>query len=71
MRVVAPDIEALKELVLDLRGTRVVQGTRTMLSLETLFEKTPYEIVTALGRTWETDTPQADQIPSELDEILG
>jgi hypothetical protein len=42
-----------------------------MLSLETLFEKTPYEIVTALGRTWETDTPQADQIPSELDEILG
>jgi DNA-binding Lrp family transcriptional regulator len=71
VRVVAPDIEALKELVLDLRGTRVVQGTRTMLSLETLFEKTPYEIVTALGRTWETDTPQADQIPSELDEILG
>jgi Lrp/AsnC family leucine-responsive transcriptional regulator len=39
MRVVAPGIEELKELVLFLRSTQVVQNTRTMLALETLFEK--------------------------------
>ncbi len=38
-RVVAPDIAAVRELVLDLRATGVVQSTRTMLALETLFEK--------------------------------
>lgn len=35
-RVVAPDI---RQLVVDLRATGVVQSTRTMLALETLFEK--------------------------------
>jgi Lrp/AsnC family leucine-responsive transcriptional regulator len=39
IRVVAPSIEALKELVLLLRATRVIQNTRTLLALETLFEK--------------------------------
>ena len=38
-RVVAPDIPAVRALVLDLRATGVVQSTRTMLALETLFEK--------------------------------
>ena len=41
VRVIAPEISALRQLVLDLRATGVVQGTRTMLSLETLFEKNP------------------------------
>ena len=39
VRVVAPDIAAIRELVIALRGTGVVQSTRTMLALETLFEK--------------------------------
>jgi Lrp/AsnC family leucine-responsive transcriptional regulator len=39
IRVVAPGIEVLKDLVLALRATHVVQGTRTLLALETLFEK--------------------------------
>jgi len=39
IRVIAPSIEALKDLVLALRATQVVQNTRTMLALETLFEK--------------------------------
>ena len=38
-RVIAPDIADVRQLVLDLRATGVVQGTRTMLALETLFEK--------------------------------
>jgi Lrp/AsnC family leucine-responsive transcriptional regulator len=38
-RVVAPEISALRELVIALRATHVVQSTRTVLSLETLFEK--------------------------------
>lgn len=38
-RVVAPDIPAIRQLVVDLRATGVVQSTRTMLALETLFEK--------------------------------
>ena len=38
-RVVAPDIADVRQLVLELRATGVVQGTRTMLALETLFEK--------------------------------
>lgn len=44
VRVIAPGIDALKELVLDLRETGVVQGTRTMLALETLFEKSPGDL---------------------------
>lgn len=44
MRVVAPSIEELKELVLLLRATQVVQNTRTMLALETLFEKSAIHI---------------------------
>jgi Lrp/AsnC family leucine-responsive transcriptional regulator len=39
IRVVAPSIEVLKDIVLALRATHVVQGTRTLLALETLFEK--------------------------------
>ena len=39
VRVIAPDIADVRQLVLDLRATGVVQGTRTMLALETLFEK--------------------------------
>jgi Lrp/AsnC family leucine-responsive transcriptional regulator len=39
VRVIAPGIDALKDLVLALRATQVVQNTRTMLALETLFEK--------------------------------
>lgn len=39
IRVVAPGIEAIKDLVLMLRATQVVQNTRTLLALETLFEK--------------------------------
>ena len=35
----APDIAAIHKLVLDLRATGVVQSTRTMLALETMFEK--------------------------------
>lgn len=38
-RVLAPSIEVLKDLVLALRATHVVQNTRTLLALETLFEK--------------------------------
>nr|AIA11918.1 AsnC family [uncultured bacterium] len=38
-RVVAPEISALRELVVDLRSTGVVQGTSTVLALETMFEK--------------------------------
>ena len=39
IRVVAPGLEALKDLVLTLRATRVVQNTRTLLALEVCFEK--------------------------------
>jgi DNA-binding Lrp family transcriptional regulator len=38
-RVVAPDIAALRELVVNLRSTGVVQATSTILALETMFEK--------------------------------
>ena len=38
-RVVAPDIAAVRSLVLDLRATGIVQSTRTILALETMFEK--------------------------------
>ena len=41
VRVVAPDIDAIRTVVLDLRATGFVQGTRTMLALQTLFEKDP------------------------------
>ena len=38
-RIVAPEIADIRQLVVDLRGTGVVQSTRTTLALETLFEK--------------------------------
>jgi Lrp/AsnC family leucine-responsive transcriptional regulator len=38
-RVVAPGIPQIRQIVLDLRATNVVQSTRTTLALETLFEK--------------------------------
>ena len=40
-RVVAPEIIQIRQLLLDLRATSVVQSTRTLLALETLFEKMP------------------------------
>lgn len=49
IRVVAPSVAVLKELVLFLRSTQVVQNTRTMLALETLFEKS------ALALPWDID----------------
>jgi Lrp/AsnC family leucine-responsive transcriptional regulator len=45
LRIVAPDITALKDLVLALRATQVVQNTRTMLALETLFEKSALRLI--------------------------
>ena len=39
VRVVAPGIAEVRQLVLDLRATNFVQSTRTTLALETLFEK--------------------------------
>ena len=39
VRVVAPEIADIRQIVLDLRATGVVQSTRTVLALETLFEK--------------------------------
>ena len=39
VRVVAPEIADIRQLVVDLRATGVVQSTRTTLALETLFEK--------------------------------
>ena len=44
-RVVAPQIEDVRQLLLDLRATGIVQSTRTLLALETLFEKTPGEFL--------------------------
>lgn len=38
-RVIAPNIKALRELVVELRATGFVQGTRTTMALETMFEK--------------------------------
>lgn len=40
-RVVAPEIAEVRQLLLDLRATGLVQSTRTLLALETLFEKAP------------------------------
>lgn len=40
-RVVAPEIAEIRQLLLDLRATGIVQSTRTLLALETLFEKIP------------------------------
>jgi DNA-binding Lrp family transcriptional regulator len=39
VRVIAPEIGVLREIVIALRATHVVQSTRTILALETLFEK--------------------------------
>ena len=38
-RLVAPSVDEIKDLVLQLRATQVVQNTRTLLALEVLFEK--------------------------------
>jgi Lrp/AsnC family leucine-responsive transcriptional regulator len=67
VRVVAPDIDALKDLVLDLRATGVVQGTRTMLALETLFEKTPHELISAFCKT-DTLAPEASEDEEDIPE---
>jgi Lrp/AsnC family leucine-responsive transcriptional regulator len=63
IRVAAPDIAALKELVMDLRNTGVVQGTRTMLALETNFEKTAAESFSAYGRIWDGREEPAEPEP--------
>ncbi|BDI32958.1 transcriptional regulator AzlB [Capsulimonas corticalis] len=47
VRVVAPDIDAIRSVVLALRATGFVQGTRTMLALQTLFEKDPAGFIEA------------------------
>jgi Lrp/AsnC family leucine-responsive transcriptional regulator len=39
VRVVAPNIMVIREIVVSLRATGVVQGTSTVLALETMFEK--------------------------------
>lgn len=44
-RVVAPEIGEIRQLLLELRATGIVQSTRTLLSLETLFEKSPGEFL--------------------------
>ncbi len=67
VRVIAPNIDALKELVLDLRATGSVQGTRTMLALETLFEKGSYEMVSNI--VYGLDT--VENRPSDIDEDLA
>jgi len=73
IRVAAPDISALKELVMDLRNTGVVQGTRTMLALETNFEKTALESFAAYNRIWdgpqESSTQDLEPALEEADEI--
>jgi len=67
IRVAAPDITALKDLVMDLRNTGVVQGTRTMLALETNFEKNSLETFAAYNRIW--DGPQ-EPVEEETDPGL-
>ena len=66
VRVVAPEIGVLKELALELRATGVVQGTRTMLALETLFEKTPYDMVRALGHVANADASKLAESDEDL-----
>lgn len=46
-RVVAPSIDQIKELVLQLRATQVVQNTRTLLALEVCFEKSALRLAPA------------------------
>ena len=48
-RMGAPDIAAIHKLVLDLRATGVVQSTRTVLALETLFEKSALGFLEPVG----------------------
>jgi DNA-binding Lrp family transcriptional regulator len=59
-RVVAPDIAALRELVVNLRATGVVQGTTTVLSLETMFEKSCIDF----GPEQDTGPSQSQYSPS-------
>jgi Lrp/AsnC family transcriptional regulator, leucine-responsive regulatory protein len=67
VRVVAPDISALKDLVMDLRNTGVVQGTRTMLALETNFEKSSLESFDAFNRMWNgPEEPLTNTMASDL-----
>jgi Lrp/AsnC family leucine-responsive transcriptional regulator len=69
IRVAAPDINALKDLVMDLRNTGVVQGTRTMLALETNFEKTSLESFAAFSRIWDGSAIEEDiQVEPPLEE---
>ena len=49
VRVTAPEIADIRQLVLDLRSTGVVQSTRTVLALETLFEKSALGYLEPVG----------------------
>ncbi len=49
VRVTAPEIADIRQLVLDLRATGVVQSTRTVLALETLFEKSTLGYLEPVG----------------------
>ena len=49
VRVTAPEIADIRKLVLDLRATGVVQSTRTVLALETLFEKSALGYLEQVG----------------------
>ena len=49
VRVTAPEIADIRQLVLDLRATGVVQSTRTVLALETLFEKSALGYLEQVG----------------------
>ena len=44
IRVIAPSLDQLKDLVLLLRATHVVQNTRTLLALEVCFEKSAFRL---------------------------
>jgi Lrp/AsnC family transcriptional regulator, leucine-responsive regulatory protein len=62
VRVVAPEISMLRELVIELRATHVVQSTRTVFVLETLFEKS------SIGYG---DVCKANLVDSESESIDG
>lgn len=60
VRVTAPDIADIRQLVLDLRATGVVQSTRTVLALETLFEKSALSYLEPGGTAIAAQCPNTD-----------
>jgi Lrp/AsnC family leucine-responsive transcriptional regulator len=69
VRVIAPNIDALKELVLALRATGVVQGTRTTLALETLFEKGSHDMVSNIAYGLDTVESRQGDIEDDLVDV--